>query len=365
MTSTANVRVLGSDETVPLGGCTPVAWAGVDLYRTPGGRLLGTAFRGYAADLGVTALPDPDDEEAAGELILRWVEQVRARDWSDLRGVPLEAEGDWLDLRTTMLRAGWGPAAARAAWEACRERPYSRDLPTAAGWAAAGWVVPAAPDEPDPAFARPVLESRGLLRWVYITRWADPVPLPDTPLPTEPEPADLGWADVLSRLRQDHYTVSALEEAAALAVELLAVAGLAGPDADEPLPDEHLAGACEHHSPLVRASAWFLLADEADAWLACTYGECQHHWAVEAEEEAFTQEEVLELAGLGVSDPVDAAYQRRRLLTMAFGDISDVALAGAGDLSDFLDFYREWVASGRPEETFEQAARDLRGDEDA
>ena len=27
------------------------------------------------------------------------------------------------------------------------------------------------PDEVEPVFAQPVLESRGLLRWAYITRW--------------------------------------------------------------------------------------------------------------------------------------------------------------------------------------------------
>jgi hypothetical protein len=73
-------------------------------------------------------------------------------------------------------------------------------------------------------------------------------------------------------------------------------------------------------------------------------------------------DEVLELAGYGVANPVDAAYTRRRLLTMAFGDINDVALAGAGDVADFVAFYTEWVAHGRPEEDFAGAARELRGD---
>jgi hypothetical protein len=362
MAAANNVTLVGSGETLALADCEPADWSGTRLYRTADGRVIAPAFRGYAADLGTEPLPAPGDEEGAAELIGRWVAQVRSRDWSDLRGAPLEAEGDWVDLRTAMVRIGWGPAAAQAAWQACRERPYSRDLPTAAGWAAAGWVVPAAADEPDPVFARPVLEARGLLRWAYIARWSDPVPLPETDLPVDPEPTDLGWADVLSRLRQDHYTGSALEEATALATELLAMGGLVGSDEDEPLPDGNVAAACQHPSPLVRAAAWFLLADEGDAWLACTYGECQHHWAVEAEEEAFTQEEVLELAGLGVEDPVDAAYQRRRLLTLAFGDIADVPLAGAGDIADFLAFYRGWVAAGRPESDFEDAARELRGD---
>jgi hypothetical protein len=111
-------------------------------------------------------------------------------------------------------------------------------------------------------------------------------------------------------------------------------------------------------------AAWFLLHDDAERWLACTYAECQHHWAVEAEEDAYELEEVLELAGRGAPNPVDAAYQRRRLLTLAFGDISDVPLAGAGDLDDFLAFYTDWVARGRSEEEFEAAARELRGDAD-
>jgi hypothetical protein len=114
---------------------------------------------------------------------------------------------------------------------------------------------------------------------------------------------------------------------------------------------------------VVRAAAWFLLRSEADEWLACGYGECQHHWAVEAEEDAYEQEEVLELAGYGVANPVDAAYQRRRLLTMAFGDINDVPLAGAGAVEDFIEFYDDWVARGRPEDAFEDAARRLRGED--
>jgi hypothetical protein len=37
----------------------------------------------------------------------------------------------------------------------------------------------------------------------------------------------------------------------------------------------------------------------------------RHHWAVEAEEDAYEMEEVLELASTGVANPVDAAYTRR------------------------------------------------------
>ncbi len=244
--------------------------------------------------------------------------------------------------------------------------PYSRDLPTAAGWAAAGWVVPAAADEAEPVFAQPVLEARGLLRWAYITRWTDPPVVPDGPPPHEPDPVDLEWADVLSRLRQDHYAGDTLAEAEELAVELLAGQGLAPRDAleaeDEPLADRHVAPALRHDSAVVREAAWFLLRAEADTWMACSYGECQHHWAVEAEEDAYEMDEVLELAGYGVANPVDAAYTRRRLLTQAFGDINDVPLAGAGDVDDFVAFYTEWVAHGRPEEDFEAAAAQLRGD---
>jgi hypothetical protein len=47
---------------------------------------------------------------------------------------------------------------------------------------------------------------------------------------------------------------------------------------------------------------------------------------------------------------------------MAFGDINDVSLAGAGDVADFVAFYTDWVAHGRPEEDFAGAARELRGD---
>jgi hypothetical protein len=312
-------------------------------------------------------LPDADDEDALSEFVLSYVDAVRAHDWEDLRGAPLEGDEDWLDLRTAMVRVGWGPDAARAAWEACRARPYARELPTAAGWAAAGWVLPAVADEPEPAFAAPVLEARGLLRWCYIIRWADPVPLPETDLPTAPEPSDLGWADVLSRLRQDHHTPDSLTEGAQLAIELLEIAGL-GPRTpieaeDDPLPDRDLPQALGHGSSLVRAAGWFLLHDEAERWLACTYAECGHHWAVEAEEDAYEMDEVLELASHGVANPVDAAYTRRRLLTMAFGDINDVPLAGAGDLADFIAFYEGWVGAGRPEDDFADAARELRGDE--
>jgi hypothetical protein len=360
--------VLGSGDRLPVAACTPALWSGATLLRAPDGRWLGPAFRGYAAVVAEGTLPDPDDEVAAGDLVLRWVEQVRARDWSDLRGSPLEGDDDWVDLRTAMVRVGWGYHASLAAWQACRDRPYSRDLPTAAGWAGAGWVVPAAADDLEPAFARPVLEARGLLRWAYITRWASPAPLPDTALPTEPEIVDLGWADVLSRLRQDHYTEDAREEAEQLAIEVLGAAGLGPRNAveaeDEPLADRDLAPACGHPSPVVRAAAWWLLRDEAEQWLACTYGECQHHWAVEAEEDAYELEEVLELAGYGVANPVDAAFQRRRLLTLAFGDVNDLRLAGAGDLEDFIAFYNGWVAHGRPEEDFQDAARELAGELD-
>jgi hypothetical protein len=364
--SSGHVRPLGGGADVPLSSAQPVVLAGATLYRTPDGRLLAPAFRGFAVDLGAGPLPDEDDEDAMSGLVLRWVEAVHAHDWAAHRGTELEGDEDWVDLRSAIARIGWGPSAALAAWEAVRDRPYSRDLPTAAGWAGAGWVVPAAPGEPEPAFARPVLEARGLYRWAYIARWQAPAPIPDGPLPLEPEPVDLGWADVLSRLRQDHHTQDSLGEAEQLAIELLELAGL-GPAnpieaEDEPLPDRHVAAAAGHHSPLVRAAAWFLLRDDAEAWLACTYNECGHHWAVEAEEDAYEMEEVLELAARGVANPVDAAYQRRRLLTRAFGDISDVPLAGAGDLDDFLAFYDEWSAHGQPEEAFDEMVEELRGD---
>jgi hypothetical protein len=363
------LTLLETDERVPLAEREAVDWAGTRLYRVPGGRggtrWVAPAFRGYAAVVADTPdLPDPKDEDAAGAVVLRWVEQVRGHDWTPLRGTQLERDGDWIDLRTAMVRVGWGPRTAQRAWDACRERPYSRDLPSAAGWAGAGWVVPAAPGEPDPAFARPVLEARGLLRWAYIARWHTP-PSVAGPPPTDLDPEDGPWADALARLRQDHYTAEGLEQAEQLALTVLARAGL-GPRGDEeaedePLPDRDVQAACLHPAPAVRAAAWFLLRDEADAWLACTYGECQHHWAVEAEEDAFEEEEVLELAGHGVANPVDAAYQRRRLLEQAFGDVRDVPLAGAGDLENFISFYEDWVAAGRSEEQFEAAARALRG----
>lgn len=359
------LTILGSDEQVLLADCRAVQWAGVTLYRTPDGRWVAPAFRATAVAVADGELPAADDEDAAAELVLRWVEAVRARDWSDLRGTRIEGDGDWLDLRAAMVRVGWGPAGAQAAWDACRSRPYSRELPTAAGWAGGGWVVPAdATGAPPPAFARPVLEARGLLRWAYIDRWATPPPLPATPLPTEPDPGDLGWADVLSRLRQDHHTGESLEQCVQVAVEVLGRAGLGPRSAveaeDDPLPDADVAPATTHASPVVRAAAWFLLREDADAWLACSYGECQHHWAVEAEEDAYELEEVLELAGYGVANPVDAAYQRRRLLTLAFGDVNDVPLAGAGDVETFVTFYESWVAAGRAEEDFERAVEDLR-----
>jgi hypothetical protein len=364
----ADLEIIGTGERIPLASCDPVRLAGSTLQRAPDGRWLAPAFRGLAVDLGDRELPDEDDVEALAELVLDWVEVVRSRDWEDLRGAPLEGDEEWLDLRTAMVRVGWGPSGAQAAWEACRARPYARELPTAAGWAAAGWVVPAVDDEPQPCFASPVLESRGLLRWTYIVRWADPVPLPDDlELPTEPEPVDLGWADVLSRLRQDHHTPDSLAEGEQLAIELLELVGL-GPRSpleaeDDPLPDRDLDAAVTHPSPLVRTAAWFLLHDEAERWLPCTYAECGHHWAVEAEEDAYEMDEVLELASRGVANPVDAAYIRRRLLTLAFGDINDVPLAGAGDLDDFIAFYDGWVAAGRPEDDFADAARELSGDE--
>ncbi len=356
------VTVLGSGEEVDLDALEPVDVAGARLHRDAS-RLLAPTFRGRAVDLGDLAVPDPSDEDALAALVLAYVEQVRAHDWSDLRGMPLEDDRDWLDLRGVMVRVGWGPPAAREAWSACRDRPYSRDLPTAAGWAAAGWVVPAGAGEPDPAFASPVLETRGLLRWAYLERWRAPVALPDGPPPPHAE-AGGEWGAVQSRLRQDHYTGEAREEAIDLALAVLERVGL-GPRTpleaeDEPLPDRDVEAVLAHDSGVVRAAGWFLLRDEADEWLGCAYNECQHHLAVEAEEDAFEQEEVLELASMGVPNPVDAAYQRRRLLTLAFGDVSDVPLAGAGDVADFVDFYRDWVARGKPEEEFQEAVEALR-----
>lgn len=356
--------------TVAIDDCTEAEVAGARLWRSPQGRWLAPAFRGWAVDLGERELPT-DDEDALAELVLDWVEVVRSTDWEPHHGTRLDpdTEDDWIDLRTAIVRLGWGPAGAEAAWRACRERPWAPDLPTAAGWAGGGWVLPAVPDEPDPAFARPVLEARGLLRWAYITRWAAPVPVPDPPLPTDPDPRDLGWQDVLSRLRADHYTSEAQTEAEQTAVEVLGLAGLGPTTAeeaeDEPLPDRHVAAACAHPSPVIRAAAWWLLRSESDAWMACAYGECQHHWAVQAEEDQFEQEEVLEMASRGVANPVDAAYTRRRLLTLAFGDINDVPLAGSEGLDDFLAFYEGWVAAGRPEDDFLDAARELRGDDAA
>ena len=357
--------VLGEDTSLAAEDCEATEYAGGTVFRAPDGRWLLPAFRNHAVAV-VGPLPDEHDD-AFATLILDWVERVRAHDWSDLRGQTLDGADDWVDLRTAMVRVGWGPGAAQRAWDACRARPYSRDLPTAAGWAAAGWVLPATAEEIEPLFGQPVLESRGLLRWTYIARWADPVPLPESASPLEPDPSDPAWADVLSRLRQDHYTPEALDEAEELAIEILAGVGLGPRDEleaeDEPLPDRNVGPALTHHSPVVRDAGWFLLRAEADAWMACGYGECQHHWAVEAEEDAYEMDEVLELAGYGVANPVDAAYTRRRLLTLAFGDINDVPLAGAGDIEDFIAFYSEWVAHGRPEEDFEAAAEELRGDE--
>lgn len=367
-----SLTVLDTHETVDAGACTEIELAGTRLLRAPDGRVLAPAFRGWVVDLGEVTVPDDADDERVSALVVDYVEALRAHDWTSLRGVPLTDDRDWLDLRGAMVRTGWGPAAAHAAWRACRERPYSRDLPTVAGWAAAGWVVPAGSErdgegEPEPAFARPVLETRGLLRWTYLDRWREPPQPPEGEPPADPEPADAAWADVLSRLRQDHYTEQARELAADLAVAVLNRAGL-GPRnpveaEDEPLPDRDVDAAGAHPSPVVRAAAWWLLRDEAEEWMACAYNECQHHLAVEAEEDAYEQEEVLELAALGVANPVDAAYQRRRLLSLAFGDVSDVPLAGAGDLEAFVDFYADWVNRGRPEDEFERAARELRGDE--
>ena len=372
MTDVDNLTILPDGGSVDLAACTPGELAGARVFLGPDGRWLLPAFRGHA--VAVDALPGADDDEAMAALALHWVETVRRRDWSDLRGARLEGDEDWLDLRTAMVRVGWGPAGAAGAWQTARRRPYGSGLPTAAGWAGAGWVVPAGDvDEPEPVFARPVLEARGLLRWAYIVRWTAPAPVPPGLPPAGEDPSGddlgLGWADVLSRLRQDHYTGESLTEAEDLAVELLVRVGLGPRTAleaeDEPLADRDLPAACTHPSGVVRAAAWFLLRAEADTWLACAYGECQHHWAVEAEEDAYELEEVLELAGHGVATPVDAARTRRRLLTIAFGDINDVPLAGVGDVGDFVAFYDEWVAGGRSEQALDAAARVLRGDEPA
>jgi hypothetical protein len=365
------LTVLGSDRTVALSDCTAADWAGTRLYRSPAGAWLAPAFAGFAAAVhDGPALPDPDDEDAAADLVVRWVTAVQTRDWSDVGGAPL-GEADWLDLRTAMVRVGWGPTAAQQAWAEARDRPYAPTLPTAAGWAGGGWVVPVRglldptrDREVEPAFARPVLEARGLLRWAYLARWAEQPVLPAGEPPADVEPAEAGWADALSRLRQDHYTDPSQEEAAELALAVLRRADLGARSdteaEDEALPDAEVAPATTHASPLVRAAAWFLLRVEADTWLACAYGECQHHWAVEAEEDAFELEEVTELAGYGVANPVDAAHQRRRLLTLAFGDVRDVPLAGAGDVATFVEFYRDWVAAGRSEDDFRRAAEALR-----
>jgi len=361
-----HLRVLGTDREVAVASLSTSVIAGATTYRTPDGALLAPAFCNHAVDLGTVSLA-PDDEDGLAEIVLTWVEAVRGTDWEPYRGTELDGDEDWADLRAVMARVGWGPGAALAAWEACRQRPYSRDLPTAAGWAGAGWVVPAFHDEIEPAFARPVLETRGLYRWAYIQRWSAAIDLPPGPVPAEPEPVELPWADVLSRLRQDHHTQESLEQAAELAVSILTRVGL-GPRTpieaeDEPLPDRDVTAATTHDHALVRAAAWWLLRDEAEAWLPCTYNECGHHWAVEAEEDAFEMDEVLELAAHGVANPVDAAYQRRRLLTLAFGEITDVPLAGAGDLDDFIVFYNEWSAHGQPEEALQEMAEELRGDE--
>ena len=362
------VKVIGSQEWWPLTSLTSIEAMGTTFHHSPDGRLLAMAFRGHAVDLGHR--DPPDNEESLAELLLDWVEAVRAAEWEELRGRELDMD-EWTDLRTAMVRIGWGPRSAQAAWRRCRDRPYDRNLPTAAGWAAAGWVVPAVPGEPEPAFATPVLESRGLLRWAYMTRWEDPADLPEPPLPLGLDPLDDGplvgsWSDVLSRFRADHYTDVAASEAEQVAIEVLMLAGLGPATAieaeDDPLPDRHLEAASTHASPLVRAAAWFLLRSEADTWLACAYGECQHHWAVEAEEDAYEHAEVLELAAHGVTSPVDAAMVRRRLLSEAFGDINDVPLAGASDPADFIAFYNDWVAGGRSAEQFDDAVRQLRGD---
>ena len=366
---TQEIRIIGSDATVDPATLTPVSALGSAFHRAPDGRLLAMAFRRHAVDVG--RREPPADEDELSDVVLRWIDAVRRHDWRQLRGTELD-EQDWTDLRTAMVRVGWGPRSALAAWGRCRARPYHRDLPTAAGWAGGGWVVPAVDGDPDPAFAAPVLESRGLLRWAYITRWEAPPELGPPPLPAAVDPVDErgplpgSWSDVLSRLRADHYTDVAASEAEQLAIEILGQVGL-GPQnvieaEDDPLPDRDLDAACTHPSPVVRAAAWFLLRNEAETWLACAYGECQHHWAVEAEEDAYEHAEVLELAAHGVTSPVDAALVRRRLLTEAFGDINDVPLAGASDPSDFIAFYNDWVAGGRSAEVFEAAVRDLRGD---
>ena len=377
--ASTSVELLGSGERIPYRALTPVEALDTTFHRAPDGRLLAMGLRGRAVDLGPRDVPADDDDMA--QVALDWVAQVRAEDWTPLRGTELDAE-EWIDLRTAMVRLGWGPLSAAAAWRRCRRRPYDRALPSAAGWAAAGWVVPAVPDEPEPAFASPVLEARGLLRWGYISRWESPPAVGEPPLPTALDPVDDRgddrdtdggaaplsgtWGDLLSRFRADHYTDVAVAEAEELAVEVLTLAGLGPASAleaeDDPLPERHVPDACGHDSPLVRAAAWFLLRSEADTWVACAYGECQHHWAVEAEEDAYEHAEVLELAAHGVANPVDAALIRRRLLSEAFGDINDVPLAGASDPGDFIAFYNDWVAGGRSPEQFDAAVRVLRGD---
>lgn len=363
------VELLQSDERFALSALDVVTAMGTTFHRAPDGRLLAMAFRARAVDLGHRQVPT--DEDALAEAVLDWVEVVRHVDWHDVRGSSLD-EDEWVDLRTAMVRVGWGPRSAQAAWRRCRSRPYHRDLPTAAGWAGGGWVVPAVPDDPDPAFASPVLESRGLLRWAYMTRWEQPAELGPPPIPTALDPLEErsplagSWSDILSRFRSDHYTDVAVSEAEELAIEVLSLVGL-GPRnvieaEDDPLPDRDVETACTHASAIVRAAAWFLLRSEADTWVACAYGECQHHWAVEAEEDAYEHAEVLELAAHGVATPVDAAMVRRRLLSEAFGDINDVPLAGASDPADFIAFYNDWVAGGRDPDAFAAAVQQLRGD---
>ncbi|HVM19113.1 MAG TPA: hypothetical protein VM307_04065, partial [Egibacteraceae bacterium] len=163
----ANLQVLRSSATVPA--TDGRAYAGGTVYRAPGGGWLLPAFRNHAV-----AVDDPlpaEDDDAFGTLILDWVEQVRSHDWTPLRGQTLEGDDDWLDLRTAMVRVGWGPSRAQAAWEQVRDRPYHRGLPTAAGTTHPAAAHPAAGDDAQPLFAQPVLEARGLLRWAYITRW--------------------------------------------------------------------------------------------------------------------------------------------------------------------------------------------------